>query len=70
MHIISLDGLLDGYYYGFTGGSDDKESAYNARDPDSIPGLGRLLEGLLELNHHLSSHLPWAIGFVFGRLKQ
>ena len=27
---------------GFPGGSDSKESAYNARDPGSIPGLGRL----------------------------
>ena len=26
---------------GFPGGSDGKESACNARDPDSIPGLGR-----------------------------
>ena len=27
------------------GGSDGKESACNAEDPDSIPGLGRSLEG-------------------------
>ena len=26
---------------GFTGGSDGKESAYNAGDPGSIPGPGR-----------------------------
>ena len=26
---------------GFPGGSDGKESACNARDPDLIPGLGR-----------------------------
>ena len=26
---------------GFSGGSDDKESAYNAGDLGSIPGLGR-----------------------------
>ena len=26
---------------GFTGGSDGKESAYNAGDPGLIPGLGR-----------------------------
>ena len=25
----------------FPGGSDDKASDYNARDPGSIPGLGR-----------------------------
>ena len=27
----------------FPGGSDAKESAYNAEDPGSIPGLGRSL---------------------------
>ena len=26
---------------GFPGSSDGKETAYNAGDPDSIPGLGR-----------------------------
>ena len=26
---------------GFAGGSEGKQSAYNAGDPDSIPGLGR-----------------------------
>ena len=30
-----------GLVYGFPGGSDDKESAYNAKDLGSIPGLGR-----------------------------
>ena len=29
------------YVIGFLGGSDNKESACNARDPDLIPGLGR-----------------------------
>ena len=28
-------------HMGFSGGSDDKESAYNAGDLGSIPGLGR-----------------------------
>ena len=28
-------------YLGFPGGSDDEESACNAGDPDSVPGLGR-----------------------------
>ena len=28
---------------GFPGGSDDKESAWNAKDPGSIPGSGRSL---------------------------
>ena len=31
------------YHMGFTGGLADKESACNAGDPDSIPGLGRSL---------------------------
>ena len=29
------------YYWGFPGGSDGKESAWNAGDLGSIPGLGR-----------------------------
>ena len=29
------------HYNGFSGGSDSKESTCNARDPGSIPGLGR-----------------------------
>ena len=32
-------------YWGFSGGSDGKESACNAGDPDLIPGLGRSPEG-------------------------
>ena len=28
-------------FRGFPGGSDGKESSYNAGDPGSIPGLGR-----------------------------
>ena len=32
------------YRYGFPGGSDDEESAWNAGDPGSIPGLGRSAE--------------------------
>ena len=30
-----------GIYMGFPGGSDGKESACHAEDPDSIPGSGR-----------------------------
>ena len=30
-----------GLYMDFPGGSDSKESAYNAGDPGSIPGLGK-----------------------------
>ena len=33
-----------GLVYGFPGGSDDKESAYNAGDLGLIPGLGRSSE--------------------------
>ena len=28
-------------YLGFPGGSGNKEAAFNAGDPDSVPGLGR-----------------------------
>ena len=34
-----------GFPRGFSGGSNGKESAYNARDLISIPGLGRLPGG-------------------------
>ena len=37
---LTVQGLL-----GFPGGSDHKESAYNAGDPGSIPGLGRSPRG-------------------------
>ena len=33
----------DSVLFGFPGGSGGKESAYNAGDPGSIPGLGRSL---------------------------
>ena len=32
------------YYWGFPGGSDSKESAYNVGHPGSIPGSGNPLE--------------------------
>ena len=32
------------YIWGFLGGSDRKESAWNTGDPSVIPGLGRSLE--------------------------
>ena len=41
---------------GFPGSSDGKESAYNAGDLCSIPGLGRLLEKGMET---YSSILTW-----------
>ena len=42
----------------FPGGSDDKESACNVRDPGSIHGLGRPMEK--EMSIH-SSILTWRI---------
>ena len=33
--------MMDGFPGGLPGGSDSKESAYNAGDPGSIPGSGR-----------------------------
>ena len=51
MHIIEVT-------QGFPGGSDGKESTYNAGDPVSIPGLGRSSgEGMA--SH--SSILAWRI---------
>ena len=35
--------LKNFYKYGFPGGADGKESAWNVRDSGSIPGSGRLL---------------------------
>ena len=45
-------------FRGFRGGSDGKESAYNARNPDSIPGLGRSPG---EGNGNHSIFLAWRI---------
>ena len=39
-----MKSILIVVYQGFTGGSDGKESACNAGDLGSIPGLGRSLE--------------------------
>ena len=54
MHKIPL--LFD-----FPGGSDGKASAYNARDPGSIPGLGRSLEKEIATQ---SSILAWKIPWI------
>ena len=43
---------------GFLGGSDGKESAYNAGDPGSIPGLGKPLEKGMAIH---SIVLAWRI---------
>ena len=34
-------GIMEWFHWDFSGGSDDKASAYNAGDGGSIPGLGR-----------------------------
>ena len=45
---------------GFPGGSDGKESACNAGDVGSIPGLGRLLEkGMASHSNILVWRIPW-----------
>ena len=45
---------------GFPGGSDGKESACNARDLGSIPGLGRSLEkGKAIHSSILAWRIPW-----------
>ena len=53
------------YFYmknlAFPGSSDDKESAYNAADPDSMPGLGRSPG---EGNGNYSSISAWRIPWI------
>ena len=48
-------------YMGFPDGSDSKESACNARDPGSVPGLGRYPG---EGNATHSNILPWRISWT------
>ena len=50
-----------GYYLGFPGGSDGKESACNAGDPNSIPGLEDALEKEMATHSSiLAWRIPWA----------
>ena len=45
---------------GFPGGSDGKESACNAGDPDLIPGLGITLEKEMATHSNtLALRIPW-----------
>ena len=45
---------------GFSSGSDGKESACNAEDLGSIPGLGRSLkESMATHSSILASRIPW-----------
>ena len=44
----------------FSGGSDDKESSCNAKDPGSIPGSGRYPEkGMATHSNILAWRIPW-----------
>ena len=62
MHMIVCDCLtftnimINHNIGGFPGGSDGKESAYNAGDQGSIPGLGR---STVEGNGTLAWKIPW-----------
>ena len=48
------------YLYSFPGGSDSKESACNAEDLGSIPGLGRSPgEGMAIHSSILARRIPW-----------
>ena len=54
---------------GFPGGSDGKESAFNARDLASVPGLGRYPgEGNGTHSNTLALKIPWrkelATGYI------
>ena len=53
--------VMENYFHGsFPGGSDGKESACNAGDPGSIPGLGRSPgEGNGNPLHILAWRIPW-----------
>ena len=52
----------------FPGGSDSKESAYNAGDQGSIPGLEDPLEESMATHSSiLAWRIPWTEGF--GRLQ-
>ena len=53
-----LDYVIDLLLMGFPGGSDGKESACNAGDPDSIPGSGRSPEKGMDAHFSI---LAWRI---------
>ena len=65
------------YILGFPGGSDDKESAYNAGDLDLIPGLGRSLGGGHDnplqyscLENPMNRESWWAAGHGVTRVRR
>ena len=51
-NIVDLRYFVSQYLLGFPGGSNSKESAYNARDLGSISGLGRFPGG----GHGMATH--------------
>ena len=61
--MFQAEGIVqgEGPKQGFPHGSDDKESAFNARDPDSIPGWGYSLEkGMATHSRILAWRSPWS----------
>ena len=63
--------VLESGHWGFPDGSDGKESACNAGDPSSIPGLGRSPggEGMATHSSILAWRIPWTVepGRLWGR---
>ena len=51
--------VVTGTFLAFPGGSDGKESACNAGDPDLISVLGRSLEGNATHSSILAWRIPW-----------
>ena len=49
---------------GFPGGSDGKESAFNAGDPSLIPGSGRSLEKEMVTKSQEPNILAWEISWT------
>ena len=48
-------------YWGFPGGSDSKEPAYNAGDPGSIPREDPLEKGMAIHSSILAWRIPWSL---------
>ena len=58
---LEKDRLPTPVFLGFPGGSDSKESTYNAVDLGSAPGLGRSLqEGMATHSSTVAWRIPWA----------
>ena len=59
--LLEKDRLPTPVFLGVPGGSDSKESAYNAVDLGSAPGLGRSLqEGMATHSSTVAWRIPWA----------